>query len=146
MKKEKMYGLAYALVLGLILVGTSLSGQLAYANTTIDHDMELKFVEVPENFTASVNTTAITEISQEIREKLNFFKNKIDLEFTGEALVEVVITKEGYIKKARVIDGKNRDLNRLIESIVADIGQVTPISYDGVAKERVIRIPVKFRK
>ena len=95
MKKEKIYSLTYALILGLILVGTSVSAQYASANTT----GIAKYLGVAEFTPAkaaveveTVNKAAIKEISSELKSELDFLKNKIDIVLEDDALVEVSIS------------------------------------------------------
>jgi TonB family protein len=147
MKKEKLYSFVYALVLGLILISTSISAQYASLDSRVDFDK--KFVTLStetEGVTATEkNIAAIEEISFQIKKELNFLKEQLNLQLTGEALLEVKVNADGEITNAKVTRGGNYDLNVILVDIVKDLKKVSPVVVNGIPQARVLWIPIKFK-
>lgn len=142
MKKEKFYSIAYAFVLTLILVGTSLSAQYASLDMS---DFAVISTLTEETTTATWNTKAIDEISTQLKGQLDFYNEVLDIPFYEDALIRVDLTEEGKIVLAEVVEGGNSNLNRLIVNIINKIDRVTPIAKDGQPLAETIWIPLKFK-
>ena len=142
MKKGKYLSIALAMVFTAILLGTSAYGQYAY---NADFAPRI-FTEKVDKKKTTIDTRGIEEISLQIKNELDFQKERMDVTLEGELTVEILIAKNGTIEDARVIKGDNTNLNMLVESIVFDMEAVTPIAYNGMTKRKVVRIPIIFRK
>jgi len=143
MKKEKLYSLAYGLVLVFILVGSSLSAQYAYVNTNTD-DINLTFDDIVEKVDANVNTAGIKTISTTLKQKLDILKRRVELENYGDITVAVSIDKYGDIQSVNLVDSGDKKIEGVIKDIIMEIRTVEPITYNGVARDKVVWIPVKF--
>ena len=141
MKKEKIYSSVYGLVLLFTLVATSMMGQYAYTSISNPSEFELENTSVisAEKVTA-INTSAINTISNHLKKKISLVNKRIGIDEKGTWIVEVVISKEGFIKKSEV--SRDDNVGTLIKNYLNEIEKVEPITYNGIAKERTIRIPI----
>jgi len=144
MKKERIYSTVYGLILVFTLAATSMMGQMAY-NTAQPTDVMIDYSEVKSAvIVANVNTTAIATISNHLKTKITDLKERIGISESGTWIVEVTISKLGEIKSTTV--SRNDRVGDLIQDIISDISEVEPITYNGVAKEKTIQIPVVLSK
>ena len=142
MKKEKFYSIAYAFVLTLILVGTSLSAQYASLNTEKFSFGELETYSPDE---VTYNIQALKEISVHLKNQLEFYNEVLELNFSDDAIVQVELAATGEIITAEVINGGNKNLNQIMVNTIKKMDIVTPITRDGEAIAETVYIPVKFR-
>ena len=141
MKKERIYSAVYGLVLALTLIATTVMGQVAY-NTAQPSDVGFE-TEKSEKLAlnvVNVNTAAIITISNHLKAKISDVKERVGIDEKGTWIVELTVTKNGEITSTSV--SRNDRVGKLIFDIVSELEEVEPITYNGVAKEKTIQIPV----
>ena len=145
MKKEKIYSFIYGLVLASILVSTTLSGQFAYVGSSNAHPEYVDAIST-DGEDIKINTKAIKTISTHLKSELDILKNRVDLNLVGEVIVAVSIEKDGNIESVEILGEGHVQFEKLVRDIISKIDKVEPITYDGVAKDKVVWIPLQLNE
>ncbi|MEE9371596.1 MAG: hypothetical protein V3V00_00935 [Saprospiraceae bacterium] len=144
MKKQNVYSTIYGLLLVLFLATPSLTGQVVYnSNNVLDHSLE-RISTNYEKEDVKINTSAIITISSHLRNEINLIKDRVGLHEKGRWIAKVLIGSDGTIKSVSV--SGLYEVSTIIKNIIFGLKKVEPITYDGMAKEKTIQIPVVIEK